>query len=58
VLEFRETNQHVGESIDANFVRLKTSAREFAATDNEILLKLIQECNDKRIKLKASQETI
>jgi hypothetical protein len=59
-LKFRETSHHIGESIDEYFVRLKTAAREceFADTDNEILLQLIQGCNDKRVKLKASQETI
>ena len=40
-------------------MRLKTAAVcEFTAPDDEIFWQLIQECNDKRAKIKATQETI
>ena len=59
-LKFRDTNQLMGENIDSYYVRLKTAAVacEFTKPDDEILLQLIQGCNDKRVKIKASQEVI
>ena len=60
-LKFRETCQYQGENVDSYYVRLKTAAVqcEFGTSNNdEILLQLIQGSIDKRVKLKASQETV
>ena len=59
-LKFREISQHEGENIKSFHVRLKTAAVpcEFTDAPGEILLQMIQGSNDKRVKLKASQETI
>ena len=59
-IKFRDTIQYLNENIDAYYIRLKTAAAacEFTASDDEILLQLIQGCNDKRAKIKATQETI